>query len=145
MRRMRVSAKNIKAAEDAAGNHNDDRDKQYRVKHGRAADLEAPSVLNNSRCTGSVRLNQQKGMSPMCSTSSVGCSRPLSGGGIRCAHLRYPFALRFLVRARAAPLGQRFRSGGAGAQLWGLFGASRSKPLAEGWLWRVCALAFQAG
>ena len=23
--------------------------------------------------------------------------------------------------------------------------ASRSKPLAEGWLWRVCALAFQAG
>ena len=49
-------------------------------------------------------------------------------------------------RAReGGPLGQRFRSGGAGAQLWGLFGASRSKPLAEGWLWRVCAPAFQAG
>ena len=49
-------------------------------------------------------------------------------------------------RAReGGALGQRFRSGGAGAQLWGLFGASRSKPLAEGWLWRVCALAFQAG
>ena len=48
-------------------------------------------------------------------------------------------------RARGPPLGQRFRSGGAGAQLRGLFGASRSKPLAEGWLWRVCALAFQAG
>ena len=47
--------------------------------------------------------------------------------------------------ARGRRLGQRFRSGGAGAQLWGLFGASRSKPLAEGWLWRVCALAFQAG
>ena len=30
---------------------------------------------------------------------------------------------RFLVRATAAPLGQRFRSGGAGAELWGLFGA----------------------
>ena len=48
-------------------------------------------------------------------------------------------------RARGPPLGQRFRSGGAGAELWGLFGASRSKPLTEGWLWRVCALAFQAG
>ena len=34
--------------------------------------------------------------------------------------------------ARGRRLGQRFRSGGAGAQLWGLFGASRSKPLAEG-------------
>ena len=56
----------------------------------------------------------------------------------------------FLLRpvsscARGRRLGQRFRSGGAGAQLWGLFGASRSKPLAEGWLRRVCALAFQAG
>ena len=52
--------------------------------------------------------------------------------------------LRFLARARAAPrpavsIWRRRR------QLWGLFGASRSKPLAEGWLWRVCALAFQAG
>ena len=28
-------------------------------------------------------------------------------------------AARFLVRARAAPLGQRFRSGGAGAELSG--------------------------
>ena len=53
--------------------------------------------------------------------------------------------LRVSSRARGRRLGQRFRSGGAGAQLWGLFGASRSKPLAEGWLWRVCALAFQAG
>ena len=35
--------------------------------------------------------------------------------------------------ARGRRLGQRFRSGGAGAQLWGRFGASRSKPLAEGW------------
>ena len=48
--------------------------------------------------------------------------------------------------ARGQRLGQRFRSGlRAGAELWGLFGASRSKPLAEGWLWRVCAPAFQAG
>ena len=53
--------------------------------------------------------------------------------------------LRVSSCARGRRLGQRFRSGGAGAQLWGLFGASRSKPLAEGWLWRVCALAFQAG
>jgi hypothetical protein len=30
---MRVSAQKIKAAEDAAGNHNDDGDKHYRVKH----------------------------------------------------------------------------------------------------------------
>ena len=64
MRRMRVSAKNIKAAEDAAGNHNDDRDKQYRVEPGRAGDLGAPSVPNNSRCTGSVQLNQQKRHEP---------------------------------------------------------------------------------
>ena len=53
--------------------------------------------------------------------------------------------LRVSSRARGRRLGQRFRSGGAGAELWGLFGASRSKPLAEGWLWRVCAPAFQAG
>ncbi len=49
----------------------------------------------------------------------------------------------------------RAREGGASASGFdpaaparsyrGLFGASRSKPLAEGWLWRVCALAFQAG
>ena len=48
-------------------------------------------------------------------------------------------------RAGGRRLSHRFRSGGAGAQLRGLFGASRSKPVAEGWLWRVCALAFQAG
>ena len=55
-------------------------------------------------------------------------------------HLCCPFP-----RAReGGRLGQRFRFGGAGAQLWGRFGASRSKPLAEGWLRRVCALAFQA-
>ena len=60
LRRIRVSAQKIKAAEDAAGNHNDDGDKHYRVKHRRAPNLEeAPSVLNNSRCTGSVRLNQE--------------------------------------------------------------------------------------
>jgi hypothetical protein len=36
-------------------------------------------------------------------------------------------------RARARPpRGQRFRSGGAGIELWGSFGARRSKPLAEG-------------
>ena len=62
---------------------------------------------------------------------------------------RPAFSIRRRRRAAMAREGgtprQRFRSGGAGAQLWGLFGASRSKPLAEGWLWRVCALAFQAG
>ena len=52
--------------------------------------------------------------------------------------------LRFPAHARAAArpavsIWRRRR------QLWGLFGASRSKALAEGWLWRVCALAFQAG
>ena len=57
---------------------------------------------------------------------------------------RFTFSPRFLARARAAPR-PAVSIGGAGAQLWGLFGASRSKPLAEGWLWRVCALAFQAG
>ena len=44
------------------------------------------------------------------------------------------------ARARGPPIGQRFRSGGAGAELWGLFGARRSKPLAEGWGCGVCAL-----
>ena len=49
-----------------------------------------------------------------------------------------------LARARASPR-PAVSIGGSGAQLWGLFGASRSKTLAEGWLWRVCALAFPAG
>ena len=60
-----------------------------------------------------------------------------------------------LARARNRP-GRRFRSAAparsygvcsaAPARSYGgLFGASRSKTLAEGWLWRVCALAFQAG
>ena len=44
---------------------------------------------------------------------------------------RYPFCGRFLARARAAPR-PADSIGGAGAELWGLFGASRSKPLAEG-------------
>ena len=41
------------------------------------------------------------------------------------------------ARARGPPLGRRFRWGGA--ELWGLFGASRSKPLAAG-VSGVCAL-----
>ena len=64
----------------------------------------------------------------------------LLGKGVRVLPLR---AVSSCARGRR--LGQRFRSGGAGAELWGLFGASGSKPLAEGWLRRVCALAFQAG
>ncbi len=40
--------------------------------------------------------------------------------------------LRVSSCARGRRLGQRFRFGSAGAQLWGLFGASRSKPLADG-------------
>ena len=46
----------------------------------------------------------------------------------------------FLVRARGRPRGQRFRSGGAGIELWGSFGARRSKPLAAGWVYGVCSL-----
>ena len=46
--------------------------------------------------------------------------------------VRVPPWLRVSSRARGRRLGQRFRSGGAGAQLSGLFGASRSKPLTEG-------------
>ena len=45
--------------------------------------------------------------------------------------------LRVSSCARGRRLGQRFRSGGAGPELWGLFGASRSKPLAEGLVSRV--------
>jgi len=48
-------------------------------------------------------------------------------------------------RARGRPLGRRFRFRRRRRQLWGLFGASRSKPLAEGCSVRVCALAFQVG
>ena len=44
----------------------------------------------------------------------------------------------FLVRAREAP-GRRFRSGGAGIELWGSFGARRSKPLAAA-VCGVCVL-----
>ena len=55
-----------------------------------------------------------------------------------------PYALCVPSRAREGhPSASGFDPGGA--ELWGLFGASRSKPLTEGWLWRVCALAFQAG
>ena len=57
-----------------------------------------------------------------------------------------PFTMLFALlpaRARATPAASGFDPGGA--ELWGLFGASRSKPLAEGCPWRVCALAFQAG
>ena len=86
--------------------------------------------------------------------AAFGCARTLLDFGIGRARpllesarkgSRVTPLLRVSSRARGRRLGQRFRSGGAGAQLWGLFGASRSKPLAEGWLWRVCALAFQAG
>ncbi len=49
-------------------------------------------------------------------------ARILSGRGVRVPPWR-----RVSSRARG-----RLRSGGAGAQLWGLFSASRSKPLAEG-------------
>ena len=45
----------------------------------------------------------------------------------------------FLVRARARPRGQRFRSGGTGIKLRGSFVARRSKPLAAGGGCGVCA------
>ena len=59
--------------------------------------------------------------------------------------VRVNFVMVVSSRARGRRLGQRFRSAAPARELWGLFGASRSKPLAEGWLWRVCALAFPAG
>ena len=40
--------------------------------------------------------------------------------------------LRILARARATPLASGFDPGGAGRQVWGSFGARRSKPLAAG-------------
>jgi hypothetical protein len=87
MRRMRVSAQNIKAAEDAAGNHNDDGDKQYRVKHGRAPDLEAPSSLKLAM-TGWVRLNQETAGTQFAHqrTQDAGWSHPgrLLAPGIIC-------------------------------------------------------------
>ena len=86
--------------------------------------------------------------------AAFGCARTLLDFGIGRARpllesarkgSRVTLCCAFPRAREGGALGQRFRSGGAGAQLWGLFGASRSKPLAEGWLWRVCALAFQAG
>ena len=79
----------------------------------------------------------------LCWILEIGRARPLLKSA-RKRGPRFTFAPRFLARARAAPR-PGFRSGGGGAQLRGLFGASRSKPLTEGWLGRVCALAFQAG
>jgi hypothetical protein len=52
--------------------------------------------------------------------------------------------VRFLARARG-PLGQRFRSGGAGAELSGRQRHDPIETAGRGDLWRVCALAFQAG
>jgi hypothetical protein len=49
-------------------------------------------------------------------------------------------------RAReGGPLGQRFRSGGAGAELSGRQRHDPIETAGRGDLWRVCALAFQAG
>jgi hypothetical protein len=54
--------------------------------------------------------------------------------------------VRFLARAReGGPLGQRFRSGGAGAELSGRQRHDPIETAGRGDLWRVCALAFQAG
>ena len=58
---------------------------------------------------------------------------------------RVNYVLVVSSRARGRRLGQRFRSA-APARSYGVCrGTTRSKPLAEGWLWRVCALAFPAG
>ena len=73
-----------------------------------------------------------------------GCRRPPAPPRRRRG-AALPFGFPFPRAREGGASAQRFRSGGAGAELWGLFGASRSKPLAEGWLWRVCALAFPAG
>jgi len=62
--------------------------------------------------------------------------------GLEAALTRF---VRFLARARAAPLGQRFRSGGAGAELSGRQQHDPIETAGRGGLWRVCALAFQAG
>ena len=56
-------------------------------------------------------------------------------------HLLVPFP-----RAReGGASASGFRFGGAGAELSGRSGTTRSKTAGRGWLWRVCALAFQAG
>ena len=52
---------------------------------------------------------------------------------------------RFLAHTRHDPLGQRFRSGGAGAQLSGRPRHDPIESAGRGGLWRVCAPAFQAG
>jgi hypothetical protein len=62
------------------------------------------------------------------------------------AYGRVPCWRRVSSCARGRRLGQRgFRSRGAGAQLWGLFGASRSKPRWPRGIRRVCSLEFRAG
>ena len=73
---------------------------------------------------------------PASATGSTATSAPSRARGYTALTISPPF----LVRARGRPRGQRFRSGGAGIELWGSFGARRSKPLAAGWVYGVCSL-----
>jgi hypothetical protein len=66
-------------------------------------------------------------------------SLPLTAGASAPPYVRLNHVVSVSSRARGRLLGRRFRSGGAGAQLWGLFGTSRSKRLAAG-VCGVCAL-----
>ena len=99
-------------------------------------------LFANSRCATAGR-RAAFGCARTVLDFGIGRARPLlesARQGVRVNCL----LVAALARARAAPR-PAVSIGGSGAQLWGLFGASRSKTLAEGWLWRVCALAFPAG
>ena len=58
---------------------------------------------------------------------------------------RVPPLMVVSSRTRGRPLGQRFRSGGAGAELSGRPRHDPIESAGRGGLWRVCAPAFQAG
>ena len=58
---------------------------------------------------------------------------------------RVPPLMVVSSRTRGRPLGQRFRAGGAGAELSGRPRHDPIESAGRGGLWRVCAPAFQAG
>ena len=82
---------------------------------------------------------------------AASCALPTSKPRPRISHQSTSVPCRVnplyaFSRAReGGPLGQRFRSGGAGSELSGRQRHDPIETAGRGDLWRVCALAFQAG
>ena len=78
-----------------------------------------------SSCARGRRLGQ--GFDPAVPARSCGDSSARADRNRWPRDPRFTFAPRFLVRARAAPRPAVYDLAGAGAELWGLFGAAESK------------------